>query len=95
MPVPEIMKLSFHDPMPFLRDPSTLSQEEQAALSTNALALAAYAPSMTDPTLAARLERSQHLHSFSGEQASESPTLRTAAETPELVIEIISAELRR
>ena len=53
--VPEIMKLSFHDPAPFLRDPSTLSAEQQAALVANQRALAAYAPSMTDSTLAKRL----------------------------------------
>ena len=52
---PEIMKLSFHDPAPFLRDPSTLSAEEQAGLGANQRALAAYAPSMTDATLAKRL----------------------------------------
>jgi pimeloyl-ACP methyl ester carboxylesterase len=56
LPVPEIMKLSFHDPTRFLRDPATLSPDEQAALAANQGALAVYAPSMTDPTLAARLE---------------------------------------
>lgn len=56
MPVPEIMKLSFHDPAPFLRDPATLSDEELAALAANQRALAVYAPTMSDRTLAARLE---------------------------------------
>ena len=56
LPVAEIMKLSFHDPAPFLRDPSTLSAEEQGALAGNQRALAIYAPAMTDPTLAVRLE---------------------------------------
>jgi pimeloyl-ACP methyl ester carboxylesterase len=56
LPVPEIMKLSFHDSAPFLRDPSTLSPEERTALAANQHALAVYAPAMTDPTLAARLE---------------------------------------
>ena len=54
--VPEIMKLSFHDPAPFLRDPSTLSPEEQAALAANQRALAAYAPAMTDPHSRLRLQ---------------------------------------
>jgi pimeloyl-ACP methyl ester carboxylesterase len=54
--VPEIMKLSFHDPAPFLRDPSTQSADEQATLASNQRALSVYAPSMTDPTLTARLE---------------------------------------
>ena len=52
LPVPEIMKLSFHDPAPFLRDPSTLSAEEGAALAANQRALAVYAPTMTYPTRA-------------------------------------------
>ncbi len=55
MSVPEIMKLSFHDPAPFLRDPATLPPDERAALAANQAALAVYAPQMTDPTLASRL----------------------------------------
>jgi pimeloyl-ACP methyl ester carboxylesterase len=55
MAVPEIMHLSFHDPSPFLRDPTTLSGEERATLAANQAALAVYAPKMTDPTLASRL----------------------------------------
>lgn len=54
--VPEIMKLSFHDPTAFLRDPAALSPEEQATLAANQRALAVYAASMTDPNLATRLE---------------------------------------
>ena len=57
--VPEIMALSFHDPAPFLRDPASLSETERAALANNQAALAAYAPQMTDPTLAARLAELQ------------------------------------
>jgi pimeloyl-ACP methyl ester carboxylesterase len=53
--VPEIMALSFHDPAPFLRDPASLSETERTALANNQTALAAYAPQMTDRTLAARL----------------------------------------
>lgn len=55
MAVPEIMQLSFHDPGPFLRDPASLSAEEQAVLVANQTALRAYAPTMTDRTLAPRL----------------------------------------
>jgi len=57
--VPEIMALSFHDPAPCLRDPASLSETERAALANNQAALAAYAPQMTDPTLAARLAELQ------------------------------------
>jgi pimeloyl-ACP methyl ester carboxylesterase len=57
--VPEIMALSFHDPAPFLRDPASLSDTERTALANNQTALAAYAPRMTDPTLAARLSELQ------------------------------------
>jgi pimeloyl-ACP methyl ester carboxylesterase len=55
--VPEITALSFHDPAPFLRDPASLSETELAALANNSAALAAYAPQMTDPTLATRLAK--------------------------------------
>lgn len=114
--VPEIMRLSFHDPAPFLRDPSTLSPEEQAALAANQRALAAYAPSMTDPTLAVRLEalaipttvlwgRSDGIVDVDYGRAY-AKAIRGARfdvldhtghmpqlETPDLVIEVISAEL--
>jgi pimeloyl-ACP methyl ester carboxylesterase len=53
--VPEIMALSFHDPAPFVRDPASLSETERSALANNQAALAAYAPQMTDRSLAARL----------------------------------------
>jgi pimeloyl-ACP methyl ester carboxylesterase len=56
---PQIMALAFHDPAPFMRDPATLSETERAALANNQTALAAYAPQMTDPTLAARLAKLQ------------------------------------
>jgi pimeloyl-ACP methyl ester carboxylesterase len=52
---PQIMALSFHDPAPFVRDPAGLSETERAALANNRAALAAYAPQMTDRTLATRL----------------------------------------
>ena len=55
MTVPEIMQLSFHDPQPFLRDPASLSAEEQAVLAANQTALRSYAPAMTDPSFASRL----------------------------------------
>jgi pimeloyl-ACP methyl ester carboxylesterase len=55
MAVPEIMRLSFHDPRPFLRDPASLSVEEQAVLTANHAALQTYAQTMTDHTLSSRL----------------------------------------
>ena len=57
LPVPEIMALSFHDPSPFGVDPTTLSDEQRAAVATNSAALAVYAqgPSMADATLRHRL----------------------------------------
>jgi pimeloyl-ACP methyl ester carboxylesterase len=55
--VPEIMALSFHDPAPFTRDPASLSETERVALANNQAALAAYAPQMTDRTLAVRLAK--------------------------------------
>jgi pimeloyl-ACP methyl ester carboxylesterase len=55
MAVPEIMQLSFHDPQPFLRNPASLSLEEQAVLAANQAALQTYAPTMTDHTLSSRL----------------------------------------
>jgi pimeloyl-ACP methyl ester carboxylesterase len=55
MAVPQIMQLSFRDPQPFLRDPASLSADEQAALAANQAALQIYAPTMTDGTLTSRL----------------------------------------
>jgi pimeloyl-ACP methyl ester carboxylesterase len=55
MAPPEIMQHAFHNPSPFLRDPASLSDEELAALAANQAALEVYAPTMTDPTLTARL----------------------------------------
>ena len=114
--VSEIMKLSFHDPAPFLRDPSTLSAQERAALTSNQRALAAYAPSMTDPTLAERLETlriptlvlwgrsdgivdieygrkyADAIHGARFRELDETGHM-PQLETPDLVIETISAEL--
>src|ERR1700722_6025134 len=55
MAVPRIMQLSFHDPRPFMRDPASLSADEQAALAANQAALRIYAPTMADETLTTRL----------------------------------------
>ena len=55
MAVPEIMRLSFHDPTPFLRDPASLSDRERAVQATNQAALSIYAPNMADPELGKRL----------------------------------------
>ena len=57
--VPEITALSFHDPVPFTRDPASLSDAERTVLANNQSALAAYAPQMTDRTLASRLAKLQ------------------------------------
>jgi pimeloyl-ACP methyl ester carboxylesterase len=56
---PEIMALAFHDPAPFMQDPASLSETERAVLANNQTALAAYAPQMTDRTLASRLAELQ------------------------------------
>jgi pimeloyl-ACP methyl ester carboxylesterase len=116
--VPQIMALSFHDPAPFLRDPSTLSAADQAALAANQRALSAYAPSMTDPTLATRIEalrvptlvlwgRSDRIvdpeygqaYADAIRGARFSPLDDTGhmpqLETPDLVIDAISAEVER
>jgi pimeloyl-ACP methyl ester carboxylesterase len=54
--VPEIMALSFHDPRPFLVDPSTLTDAQKAGIAANAAALQLYtAGTMADPTLPDRL----------------------------------------
>jgi pimeloyl-ACP methyl ester carboxylesterase len=54
---PEIMALSFHDPVPFLVDPATLPDAQRAIMAANGAALAVYAgtPAMADPTLHGRL----------------------------------------
>jgi pimeloyl-ACP methyl ester carboxylesterase len=55
--VPEIMGLSFHDPTPFLLDPTTVPDTQKTIMASNAASLAVYAgtPAMTDSTLLARL----------------------------------------
>jgi pimeloyl-ACP methyl ester carboxylesterase len=57
MAVPEIMRLSFHDPTPFLRDPASLSEQERAVQAASQAALSLYAPQMTDPSLGERLQQ--------------------------------------
>jgi len=59
MAVPEIMRLSFHDPARFLRDPASLSDHERAAQAANQAALSVYAPKMADPELGDRLGQLQ------------------------------------
>jgi pimeloyl-ACP methyl ester carboxylesterase len=56
--VPEIQKLSFHDPTPFRVDPATMSDAQKAVIAANGAALAVYAGSskMADPTLLGRLD---------------------------------------
>jgi len=52
----QMSALSFHDPEKFRIDPSTLPPAAQAALPGNRASLAVYAgPTMSDPTLVARL----------------------------------------
>jgi pimeloyl-ACP methyl ester carboxylesterase len=54
--LPEIAQLSYHDPAPFLVDPSALPPQAQAVMAANRAALAVYAgPSMLDTGLRARL----------------------------------------
>jgi pimeloyl-ACP methyl ester carboxylesterase len=55
--VPEIQTLSFHDPMPFLVDPTAIPDAQKALMAANGAALAVYAgsPAMADPTLLGRL----------------------------------------
>jgi pimeloyl-ACP methyl ester carboxylesterase len=57
--VPEIQALSFHDPVPFQVDPTSIPDAQKAIMAGNAAALAVYAgsPAMADPTLLARLGR--------------------------------------
>ncbi len=52
----QIMQRSFHDPVPFLVDPATLSDGARAVMAGNQAALAAYTHgTMSDPGLMARL----------------------------------------
>jgi pimeloyl-ACP methyl ester carboxylesterase len=53
----EIMSLSYHNPKPFLVDPSTLTDDQRAIFASNRAALQVYAPRMTDPTLARRIAK--------------------------------------
>jgi pimeloyl-ACP methyl ester carboxylesterase len=59
MAVPEIMRLSFYDPTPFLRDPASLSDRERAAQAANQAAVSVYAANMADPELGDRLGQLQ------------------------------------
>jgi pimeloyl-ACP methyl ester carboxylesterase len=53
--LPELMKLSFHDPAPLRIDPSTLTDERKAALAANRATLGVYGGASTDDTLRGRL----------------------------------------
>jgi pimeloyl-ACP methyl ester carboxylesterase len=53
----EIMSLSYHNPKPFRIDPSTMTDDQRAVMGANRVALGAYAPQMSDPTLAGRLAK--------------------------------------
>lgn len=53
--LPEVMSLSYHNPKPFMIDPTRLTDEQRAAAAANRSALQVYAPVSTDPTLAGRL----------------------------------------
>jgi pimeloyl-ACP methyl ester carboxylesterase len=55
--VPEIMRLSYHNPKPFAVDPATMTDEQRAVGASNRAALQVYAPQSTDPTLANRLAK--------------------------------------
>ncbi len=49
--LPEVMRLSYHNPGPFIPDVSSFSDEQKAGMAANRAALALYAPTMSDPTL--------------------------------------------
>jgi pimeloyl-ACP methyl ester carboxylesterase len=52
----QIMQRSFHDPVPFMVDPTTLPQPARAVMAGNQVALAAYTNrTMSDPSLMGRL----------------------------------------
>ena len=53
--LPEILALGFHNPAPFLVDPSTLPPAAQQIAAGNRKALAAYSGTVGDPELLARL----------------------------------------
>jgi pimeloyl-ACP methyl ester carboxylesterase len=54
--LPEVMALSYHNPVPFIPDLSTFTDQQKAAMAANRVALALYAPTNTDPTLLGRLK---------------------------------------
>jgi pimeloyl-ACP methyl ester carboxylesterase len=51
----EVMSLSYHNPKPFRFDPASVTDDQRAIMAANRAALQAYAPQMTDPSLAERL----------------------------------------
>jgi pimeloyl-ACP methyl ester carboxylesterase len=53
----EVMQLSYHNPAPYRRDPTTLTDAEKRGIAANRQALAIYSgqPSKVDPTLVKRL----------------------------------------
>ncbi|WNV91196.1 alpha/beta hydrolase [Umezawaea sp. Da 62-37] len=53
--LPELSKLSYHDPEKFGIDPSGFSDAQKAGMAANRSALAVYGASMVDPTLRERL----------------------------------------
>ncbi len=53
--LPELMALSYHDPVKFRIDPSSFTDAQRAGAAANRAALAVYGGAMTDPTLRGRL----------------------------------------
>ena len=53
--LPELMKLSYHDPAPFRIDPATMTDERKAMFAANRATLGVYGGASTDATLHARL----------------------------------------
>jgi pimeloyl-ACP methyl ester carboxylesterase len=57
MALDQVMSLSYHNPKPFLIDPTKLTDDQRAIAAANRVTLQVYAPQATDPTLAGRLAR--------------------------------------
>ena len=49
--LPEVMRLSYHDPEPFVPDLSAFTEQQKAAMAANRAALALYSPTNSDPPL--------------------------------------------
>jgi pimeloyl-ACP methyl ester carboxylesterase len=57
MTLDQVMSLSYHNPKPFMIDPTKLTDDQRAIAAANRATLQVYAPQATDPTLAGRLAK--------------------------------------